>query len=173
MASHKEWVLFTDGSSGARSGRPGGWAWILTQGTDLHCHGYGSDPATSNNRMEITAAIKGLEAWLTFPLRGQRDQLWLASDSQLVLGFASGAFDPTTNKDLVSRLRELAIQTGLLTRWVPGHQIEKLRKRGEKDWTKYPFEALVNNRCDQLAKMAKESVVVSTVVNPKTETELE
>ena len=59
-----EVVIYTDGACSGNPG-PGGWGATLTSGNvtkELH----GGEPATTNNRMELMAAIEGLEA-LTRP----------------------------------------------------------------------------------------------------------
>lgn len=55
-------MLFTDGACSGNPG-PGGWAFILrhpTSGKELVASG--GEPATTNNRMELTAVVRGLEA---------------------------------------------------------------------------------------------------------------
>jgi len=54
--------LFTDGACSGNPG-PGGWAYILYHlGTGARKSDSGGDPESTNNRMELTAAIRGLEA---------------------------------------------------------------------------------------------------------------
>jgi ribonuclease HI len=65
-------VLFSDGACSGNPG-PGGWAFILRHpASGKEMEGSGGEPETTNNRMELTAAIKGLE------------QLKTASDVELV-----------------------------------------------------------------------------------------
>jgi len=74
MSELSEVEVFTDGACRGNPG-PGGWAAILRhRGTEKEVGGFAPD--TTNNRMEMTAAIAGLEA-LTRPCRVQ-----LYSDSQ-------------------------------------------------------------------------------------------
>ena len=56
----KKVQLITDGACIGNPG-PGGWACILRYG-DRKKEMYGSEPKTTNNRMELTAAVKGLSA---------------------------------------------------------------------------------------------------------------
>jgi ribonuclease HI len=156
--------VFSDGSSsGTKDCRreivdgarvwlgPGGYGWVLARDGVLTFSGWGGHPETTNNVMEMTGAILGLEA---------ADGIWtgepvvLISDSQYVLGIASGAMHPTKNKDLSNRLRILAKKFRLQTRWVRGH----LYKKG-KSFAEQPRDVLLNERCDQLAKMGKEANV--------------
>ena len=62
MGSDAEVTLYTDGACSGNPG-PGGWAYILKHaGSDKTGKAAGGDPATTNNRMELTAVIRGLEA---------------------------------------------------------------------------------------------------------------
>ena len=65
MSHRPEVELFTDGACSGNPG-PGGWGAILrlkdTTGGDKERELSGGDPATTNNRMELMAAIMGLEA---------------------------------------------------------------------------------------------------------------
>src|SRR5690242_5847944 len=56
----KKIMLITDGACIGNPG-PGGWACILRYGDNVK-EMYGSEPHTTNNRMELTAAIEGLDA---------------------------------------------------------------------------------------------------------------
>lgn len=150
-----KYEVHSDGASASRGGLPGGWAFILVEegrgqktviGSDS-----GSDPDTSNNRMEMTGALKGLQALKQFWKPG--DGVTLVSDSQLTLGMASGRFSPSKNHDLVDQLRALMEPMRGQTRHVPGHTLHKY-----KNWREAPMDVLLNNRCDQLASLAKEKL---------------
>jgi ribonuclease HI len=55
-------ILFTDGGCSGNPG-PGGWAFILRHpATERELQRSGGEPETTNNRMELTAVVKGLEA---------------------------------------------------------------------------------------------------------------
>jgi ribonuclease HI len=122
----KEVEIHTDGACRGNPG-PGGW------GALLRCGGrekeiWGGDPATTNNRMELTAAIRALEA-LRAPCRVQ-----LYTDSEyLRKGITVWMADwkrrdwrtadrkPVKNMDLWMRLDELAAQHQVNWHWVRGH----------------------------------------------------
>ena len=72
-----EAVIYTDGACSGNPG-PGGWGVVLRYGTVVK-ELYGGDRATTNNRMELLAAISALEA-LTRPVTVQ-----LYTDSKYVL----------------------------------------------------------------------------------------
>lgn len=132
--------VYADGSSTGRSNKPGGYGWvILLDGTPIRC-GYGGNPSTTNNVMELTAALEGLKALrdeFTHLLTSHRIEL--VSDSQYTLNIASGVFSPQKNIELATELRNVAKTMRVITRWVRGHSAEP--------W---------NERCDRLAKKGKE-----------------
>lgn len=133
--------VYADGSSTGRRDRPGGFGWvILENGQPLQC-GYGGDPKTTNNVMELTAAIKGLEALAELKPMNEllAQRIELVCDSEYTLKIASGEFSPQKNLELAIRLRNLARSLHVITRWVKGHSAEP--------W---------NERCDRLAKRGKE-----------------
>jgi ribonuclease HI len=126
MASTPEVEIFTDGACSGNPG-PGGWGAILRyRGVEKELSGYA--PATTNNRMEMTAAIEGLAA-LTRPCHVR-----LASDSQYLRdgitkwiagwkrrGWRTAGNDPVKNVDLWQRL-EAAMQPHRVEwEWVRGH----------------------------------------------------
>ena len=118
--------LFTDGACRGNPG-PGGWGAVLVyqnKTKDL----YGAEAQTTNNRMELTAAIKGLEALK------HRCQVVLTTDSQYVKnginqwisnwkrrGWKTADKKPVKNIDLWQRLDELVAQHDVQWHWVRGH----------------------------------------------------
>jgi ribonuclease HI len=122
----KEVEIYTDGACRGNPG-PGGWGALLRSG-GREKEIWGSDPATTNNRMELTAAIRALET-LTAPCRVQ-----LYTDSEYVRkGITVWMADwkrrdwrtadrkPVKNVDLWMRLDELAAQHQVNWHWVRGH----------------------------------------------------
>lgn len=122
----KQVEIFTDGACKGNPG-PGGWGALLRMGKhekELS----GGEPDTTNNRMELMAAIKGLEA-LTEPCAVT---LW--SDSKYVLdgmtkwvhgwkkrGWVNASKKPVRNADLWHELIEVAAKHRIDWRWVKGH----------------------------------------------------
>lgn len=139
----KKVTLITDGSCKGNPG-PGGWACILRYGRHKRELSGGSDAPTTNNRMELTAAIKGLEA-LKEPCEVEivTDSEYLMKGiSQWILkwkrnGWLTGEKKPVVNQDLWQRLDELVSKHK--TNW---------------SWTKGHADHEDNNRCDQLATEA-------------------
>lgn len=132
---------------------PGGWAFIIVKDGQIKASDHGGDPSTTNNRMEMTGAIKGLELVKKLKLRADGETMVLVSDSEITLKLASGQYQPNTNVDLATRLRALATELRVIIRHVRGHTM-----RPGEDWTKVGKDVLLNNRCDQLAKLGKSKV---------------
>jgi ribonuclease HI len=135
--------IYGDGSSTGRSDGPGGWAFVVTVDGRPRRAAYGGDPLTTNNRMEIRALIEGLKAVeREFAAQATGGYvIELVSDSQLALGMASGAFNPTKNIDLVEELRALVLKLKIKRfRWVKGHaghplneRVDRLAKKGKEE----------------------------------------
>ncbi|PCJ37680.1 MAG: ribonuclease HI [Cellvibrionales bacterium] len=118
--------IFTDGACRGNPG-PGGWGALLRyNGTEKHL--YGGEAHTTNNRMELLAAIRGLEAV------SESCQIDLTSDSQYVRkgitewlqgwkakGWKTAAKKPVKNKDLWQLLDEQAQRHTVNWHWVKGH----------------------------------------------------
>jgi ribonuclease HI len=138
----KKVQLITDGACIGNPG-PGGWACILRHGShkkELH----GSVPHTTNNRMELTAAIEGLGA-LREPCEVEvvTDSEYLKNGiSKWIHGWKRNGWKtsdkkPVVNQDLWTELDRLAGQHDVRWTWTKGHA-------SHED----------NNRCDELATRA-------------------
>jgi len=118
--------IFTDGACKGNPG-PGGWgAWLKYGEREREL--FGGEPHTTNNRMELTAVIRALEA-LKRPARAR-----IHTDSQYVKngitlwirdwkrrGWKTADRKPVKNEDLWRRLDELAARHDLHWVWVKGH----------------------------------------------------
>jgi ribonuclease HI len=140
-------VVYTDGACRGNPG-PGGWAWAVPDGP----YASGADPHTTNQRMEITAALEALRALLP----GTPAAIEVVSDSTYVVKcFTDGWWrgwlrrdwknsqnKPVANRDLWEPLIALARATeaDVSWRWVKGHSGDR--------W---------NDRVDELATMAADS----------------
>ncbi len=125
-AAPAEVDIFTDGACSGNPG-PGGWAAILRyRGVEKELSGY--EPVTTNNRMEITAAIAGLEALK------RSCRVRLSSDSQYLRdgitkwihawkqrGWRTADKKPVKNVDLWQRLDTIAARHDVAWEWVRGH----------------------------------------------------
>jgi ribonuclease HI len=119
--------VFTDGSCEGNPG-PGGWGFVWVEEGQIRAEGHGSDPATTNNRMELTALIEALKA---LPEDAQVD---VYSDSQLCVKtlneWAAGwerrgwrrKTGPIANLALVQELWALAkAHPKVRFRWIRAH----------------------------------------------------
>jgi ribonuclease HI len=140
--------VYTDGSA-TTGDKPGGWAYVLVVDGQKKAECAGHMPGATNNDAEMQAAIEGLkavgnmvtEAFLlnlsTYP------EVSLVSDSQLILGWASGEyrFKQADKIDKYHELQALVSKLRVKTRWVRGHNGDEF-----------------NERCDTLANQARLSV---------------
>ncbi len=138
--------LFTDGACSGNPG-PGGWAFVLRHpASGKEVEDAGGEAETTNNRMELTAVIRGLEA-IRRPSRVE-----IYSDSQYVLkglnewmdgwikkGWKNASKKPVKNRDLWERLDQLRTVHTLHYNWIEGHA-------GHPE----------NERCDAMAVAARE-----------------
>ena len=118
--------IFTDGACRGNPG-PGGWGALLRfRGTEKEL--YGGDPETTNNRMELLAVIRGLEA-LT-----RQARVRVTTDSRYVQqgitqwirnwkqnGWRTANKKPVKNSDLWRQLDALVARHDVVWSWVKGH----------------------------------------------------
>ena len=126
--------IYTDGACSGNPG-PGGWGALLMMGGKERVLS-GAEPRTTNNRMELMAAISALEA-LTRPcpvdlytdsqyvrngisswIRGWKAKGWLTADRK-----------PVKNEDLWRRLDEARARHDVTWHWVKGHADDALNNR--------------------------------------------
>jgi len=129
-------VIYTDGGCRPNPG-PGGWGAILISGRHEK-EIWGGDGETTNNRMELTAAIEALES-LKRPCRVE-----LHTDSQYVKngitqwlslwkarGWRTMSKGAVKNEDLWRRLDEARARHEVDWRWVKGHAGHPLNERAD------------------------------------------
>ena len=122
----KQVMIFTDGACRGNPG-PGGWGAVLRYGSTEKTLS-GGEPDTTNNRMELMAAIMALEA-LTQP-----GQVVLTTDSRYVMdgitqwmanwkkrGWKTASKQPVKNADLWRRLDAACSKHTIEWQWVKGH----------------------------------------------------
>ncbi|MDP4022846.1 ribonuclease HI [Methylobacterium sp. NEAU 140] len=129
-------VVYADGGCDPNPG-PGGWG-VVISGPDGVVDLCGGEPGTTNNRMELTAAIRALEH---FP---EGAQIEMRCDSQYVVksvtewmrGWKAKGWRTTTgavkNVDLMQRLDELASRRDVKWTWVRGHAGDPLNERADR-----------------------------------------
>ena len=139
--------IFTDGACKGSPG-PGGWGAVLRYKSNEK-QLYGGEPETTNNRMELLAVIRALEA-LTRSTR-----VLITTDSQYVKkgitewitnwkrnGWKTAARKPVKNSDLWRQLDQLVDQHDVDWAWVKGHSghpenelADSLANRGVEELT--------------------------------------
>ena len=137
--------MFTDGACSGNPG-PGGWGTILRY-NGIEKELSGGEAQTTNNRMELTAVIRGLEALK------EKCNVVITTDSRYVAdgiingwakswrakGWVKGDKKPALNPDLWGRLLDLIDEHEVEIKWIKGHA-------GHPE----------NERCDRLAVAATE-----------------
>jgi len=117
-------AVYTDGACAGNPG-PGGWAWAVEDGRQA----FGSEPHTTNQRMEIRAALEAVRALPDSPLvivsdstyvvNCFRDAWWRGWHTR---GWLNSAKRPVANRDLWEPLIEAVNDRGDVTfTWVKGH----------------------------------------------------
>ena len=107
-------VLYTDGSAFDNPGGPGGWAAVIVIG-DSQSVISGGVKSTTNNRMEVTAAIEGLRQ-----LDYDADVL-VRSDSLYLVNSMSKRWRRNANEDLWEKLDAEVWSRRVWWQWVRGH----------------------------------------------------
>lgn len=126
MTSNNGVEIYTDGACSGNPG-PGGWG-VLMIWRDDEKELFGGEPATTNNRMELMAAIQALESL------NRQIPVTLYTDSKYVLdgitkwikgwkrnGWRTAAKKPVKNDDLWRRLDEALAGHEVDWQWVKGH----------------------------------------------------
>jgi ribonuclease HI len=130
-------VIYTDGACRGNPG-PGGWGVILSyKGVVKEL--YGGEKETTNNRMELTAAIQGLE------VLKKQCKVELNTDSKYVLqgitewlpnwkkrGWKTAGNKPVKNEDLWRRLDAAGSKHTIEWKWVKGHSGHKENDRADE-----------------------------------------
>ena len=151
MANRPKVVIYTDGACSGNPG-PGGWGAVLMSGAHRK-ELSGGEAETTNNRMELTAAIRALEALkrpsivqlftdsaylrngITSWIHGWKRNGWRTADRKLV-----------KNADLWQRLEQARARHDVQWHWIKGHA-------GQPE----------NERADELARAAIRALVATGI----------
>lgn len=141
---------YTDGACRGNPG-PGGWGVLLRYG-DHEKELYGAEPNTTNNRMELMAAIQALEKL------NRECRVILTTDSEYVRkgitewlgnwkkrGWKTASKQPVKNQDLWQRLDSAATQHNVEWHWVRGHTGHPENERADQLANKGIDELLRNS----------------------------
>ena len=136
--------IYTDGACSGNPG-PGGWGFVIIDGENTKSFS-GSEDATTNNRMELTAAIKAIESV------DINESIMLHTDSTYVQkgitewiinwkkkNWITSTKKPVANKDLWLKLDEYNVSRDIKWTWVKAHQ------SGDSN------DSIYNNMADKLA----------------------
>lgn len=154
--------LYTDGACSGNPG-PGGWGFVFVNFLSKKItEGGGADSSTTNNRMEMTAIIEGLQE----ARRQKHQELLILTDSTYVIrGFTQWRFgwkkrgwvtsegQPVSNQDLWEKLDQVAQGLQLDWRYVRGHQGTPGNERvdriavafSKRDWIDLKIEVSFSN----------------------------
>ena len=120
-----DFLVYADGSCIGNPG-PGGWGVVLVRADGSESEHHGGKPATTNNQMEITAAVEGLRR--TAP--GAR--VLLRSDSQYVVNTMTLNWKRRKNLELWAALDAEAARRQVTFEWVKGHNSDPLNERADR-----------------------------------------
>ncbi len=142
--------VYTDGSCLGNPGN-GGWAFVIIKEKDI-CYRAGFERNTTNNQMELMAAIKAIE------FLDKYNDINLNTDSNYVrqgitnwiLNWKRNNWKTSTkkavkNRELWERLDKLNLSKNIIWSWVKAHNVDEF-----------------NNQVDQLARQAAETLTESS-----------
>ena len=127
-------TVYTDGACSGNPG-PGGWAWVVPDGE----FAAGSDLATTNQRMELKAALEAVKAFQgeiiifsdsTYVVNCFRDRWW---EGWLRRGWVNSAKKPVKNRDLWEPLIEIYRERDNISfSWVKGHSGDRWNDEADR-----------------------------------------
>ena len=125
---NNSFVIHTDGACKGNPGQ-GGWGAVIEQDGNQTIIS-GGEPHTTNNRMEMTAVIKGLEAI------DPHAPVLISSDSTYVINTMTKGWKRKANHDLWEQLDRLVKGRDVSWRWVRGHSGERGNELADSAATK-------------------------------------
>ena len=128
-------TVYTDGACSGNPG-PGGWAWVDVAGPWAS----GAENPSTNQRMEITAALEAVRTYSSGPLTIVSDSTYVVNcfrdkwwDGWLKRGWLNSAKKPVANRDLWEPLIDLylARRHELTFQWVKGHGADAMNAKAD------------------------------------------
>jgi ribonuclease HI len=148
-------IIYTDGASRGNPG-PGGWGSVIITPERVIELG-GRDEMTTNNKMELTAAIEALKyVDSTYPISLYTDSQYVIKgmtewmDGWIAKGWRNSQKKPVMNRDLWEKLLEASKGKQITWRFVRGHA-----------------DTPGNNRCDEIATRLADKENLSLYAGPK------
>ena len=117
-------TIYTDGACLGNPG-PGGWGAVIT-GDGIKRSVHGSDPHTTNNRMEIMAVVEGLRNI------SDKSEVAVFSDSTYVINTMTKNWKRNKNKDLWNLLDQEVTSRAVSWHWVKGHSGDLLNEEADR-----------------------------------------
>ena len=117
-------TIYTDGACLGNPG-PGGWGAVIT-GDGIKRSVHGSDPHTTNNRMEIMAVVEGLRNI------SDKSEVAVFSDSTYVINTMTKNWKRNKNKDLWDLLDQEVTSRAVSWHWVKGHSGDPLNEEADR-----------------------------------------
>jgi len=137
-----KYTIYTDGACSGNPG-PGGWGAVIFDKDNKQKNISGSEANTTNNRMELSAAIMALKEVNT------NSEITIYTDSNYVKngitewvlkwkenGWKNSNKEPVKNKDLWEKLDNLCAQNTIYWKWVKGHASNKYNNLADELATK-------------------------------------
>ena len=137
-----KYTIYTDGACSGNPG-PGGWGAVIFDNNNKQKNISGSEENTTNNRMELSAAIMALEEV------NMNSEITIYTDSTYVKngitewvlkwkenGWKNSNKEPVKNKDLWKKLDNLCAQNTIYWKWVKGHASNKYNNLADELATK-------------------------------------
>ena len=137
-----KYTIYTDGACSGNPG-PGGWGAVIFDNDNKQKNISGSEENTTNNRMELSAAIMALKEVNT------NSEITIYTDSNYVKngitewvlkwkenGWKNSNKEPVKNKDLWKKLDNLCAQNTIYWKWVKGHASNKYNNLADELATK-------------------------------------
>jgi ribonuclease HI len=137
-----KYTIYTDGACSGNPG-PGGWGAVILDNDNKQKNISGSEENTTNNRMELSAAIMALEEV------NMNSEITIYTDSTYVKngitewvlkwkenGWKNSNKEPVKNKDLWEKLDNLCEQNTINWKWVKGHASNKYNNLADELATK-------------------------------------
>jgi ribonuclease HI len=137
-----KYTIYTDGACSGNPG-PGGWGAVIFDNDNKQKNISGSEENTTNNRMELSAAIMALKEV------NMNSEITIYTDSNYVKngitewvlkwkenGWKNSNKEPVKNKDLWKKLDNLCAQNTIYWKWVKGHASNKYNNLADELATK-------------------------------------